>query len=122
MKMAFVLFLVTSSWTLLSILTAVVSDNMLSTTGAQEKELKIESADEDRQAHIAELEKLFSSIDVSGDGNVLGRELQEFLADKDNARKCATCCRVPVREVVEVFETLSWNGGEGVNMKDFVDV
>merc|ERR1719359_2222164 len=61
-KFAFIFFMVTSSWTLLSILTAVVSDNMISTTGQQVEELKIASDDEDRQEHKRELRKLFDSI------------------------------------------------------------
>lgn len=40
---AFVFFMVTSSWTLLSILTAVVSENMISTTSGQEKEILLMS-------------------------------------------------------------------------------
>merc|ERR1719172_377244 len=50
-KFAFIFFMVTSSWTLLSILTAVVSDNMISTTGQQEEEMRITQDDEDRADH-----------------------------------------------------------------------
>merc|ERR550534_2589940 len=41
LKFAFVFFMITSSWTLLSILTAVVSENMISTTREQEAQLRI---------------------------------------------------------------------------------
>merc|ERR1712110_661029 len=40
-KFTFVFFMVTSSWTLLSILTAVVSENMVSTSGKQDMELQL---------------------------------------------------------------------------------
>jgi len=43
LKFAFVFFMITSSWTLLSILTAVVSENMISTTGQQEYEMQLAS-------------------------------------------------------------------------------
>merc|ERR1719329_375008 len=54
-KFGFVFFMVTSSWTLLSILTAVVSENLITTTGEHHEEMKIASADEDRHRHIKEL-------------------------------------------------------------------
>lgn len=53
-KFAFVFFMVTSSWTLLSILTAVVSENMISTTSGQEKEILLMSEEEDRKRHVQE--------------------------------------------------------------------
>merc|ERR1719163_1141904 len=53
-RFAFVFFMVTSSWTLLSILTAVVSENMITTTEAQDKEFKIATADNDREDVINE--------------------------------------------------------------------
>merc|ERR1719174_1477071 len=84
-KFAFVFFMVTSSWTLLSILTAVVSDNMISTTGQQVEEMKIASDDEDRIEQTRELRKLFDSIGTEGDGLVRERDVTEFLKDKDNA-------------------------------------
>merc|ERR1712072_203685 len=61
-KFAFIFFMVTSSWTLLSILTAVVSENMIATTGQQEEEQRITSDDDDRAEHIADLKELFSPL------------------------------------------------------------
>ena len=45
-KFAFVFFMVTSSWT------AVVSENMTSTTSGQEKEILLMSEEEDRKRHV----------------------------------------------------------------------
>merc|ERR1719327_2356997 len=58
-KFGFIFFMVTSSWTLLSILTAVVSETMISTTGEQEEELRMASDEEDRNQHRDQLQKLF---------------------------------------------------------------
>eukprot|EP00913_Durusdinium_trenchii_P018620 g17498.t1 len=92
-KFAFVFFMVTSSWTLLSILTAVVSENMISTTSVQEKEIQLMSEEEDRKLkrHIQDLKELFQEINTTGDGIV--REL-------------------PVRYVQEVMKTLAINSEE----------
>jgi len=117
-KFAFVFFMITSSWTLLSILTAVVSENMISTTGEQEYEMKLASDEEDRAHLTNELRELFEIIDISGDGHVDKNELHTFLSCKENAVRCAKSCRVPVRYIKDVFEHLSVDG-KPVNMTDF---
>merc|ERR1711964_687668 len=109
MKFAFVFFMVTSSWTLLSILTAVVSENMITTTSAQQHEYEFASAEDDRNQHIKELKELFAEIDT-GDGLVQEEDFKEFLKNKSNALKTARKCRVPVHDVLEVLKTLSMNG------------
>merc|ERR1712124_148722 len=69
-RFVFVWFTVISSWTLLSILTAVVSDNMISTTHKQEKMLKLMNADQDFQEHLDELQALFRHMDLDGNGTL----------------------------------------------------
>merc|ERR1719158_1820128 len=61
-KFGFIFFMVTSSWTLLSILTAVVSENMIATTGQEMEEQRICGDEDERAAHIKALQKLFNSI------------------------------------------------------------
>ena len=62
--------MVTSSWTLLSILTAVVSENMISTTEEQKKLLKLLTTEQDQLEHIEELKQLFADIDANGNGTL----------------------------------------------------
>jgi len=119
-KFAFVFFMITSSWTLLSILTAVVSENMITCTGQQEEEMKIASAEEDRLTHTKDLKALFSDIDESGDGFVDTSEINLFLQDSRKALETAKLCRVPLRDVYYVLQTLSLDGSP-VNMNKFVD-
>lgn len=119
-KFGFVFFMVTSSWTLLSILTAVVSENMISTTGDQAHEMAITTAEEDRQRHINDLTTLFRDIDVDGDGLVGEEALETFLADKNNQINTSRICRVPMRDVRQVFHALAHNGEE-VCMQQFVE-
>merc|ERR1719245_2984257 len=69
-KFAFVFFMVTSSWTLLSILTAVVSENMISTTEQQEALMRMATAEEDRKEQLRALKALFQDMDENGDGTV----------------------------------------------------
>mmetsp|Transcript_65503 Transcript_65503/g.153251 ORF Transcript_65503/g.153251 Transcript_65503/m.153251 type:complete len:659 (-) Transcript_65503:50-2026(-) len=119
-KFAFVFFMVTSSWTLLSILTAVVSENMISTTSSQEKEIQLMSEEEDRKRHIQDLKELFKEINTRGDGIVREKDLMHFLSIPDNAYETAKMCRVPVRHVQEVMKTLSINQ-EVIHMEEFVE-
>jgi len=119
-KFAFVFFMVTSSWTLLSILTAVVSENMISTTASQEKEIELMSEEEDRKRHIEDLKELFKEINASGDGIVREKDLMHFLSIPDNAYETAKMCRVPVRHVQEVMKTLSINQAV-IHMEEFVE-
>merc|ERR1711881_22439 len=102
-KFGFIFFMVTSSWTLLSILTAVVSENMISTCGNQAEELKMISHEEDRKRHMADLQELFQSMDHSGNGMLDCAELETNLDNKETAQQVAKLVRVPVRNVREVF-------------------
>merc|ERR1740130_1355294 len=84
-KFVFVWFTVTSSWTLLSILTAVVSDNMIATTERQEEEMALAAFEEDRAELKRDLEELFGVIDKAGTGSLSCQEISDFLRDKENA-------------------------------------
>eukprot|EP00434_Breviolum_minutum_P008973 symbB.v1.2.007905.t1/scaffold491.1/size196728/9 len=119
-KFAFVFFMVTSSWTLLSILTAVVSENMISTTSGQEKEILLMSEEEDRKRHVQDLKELFKEINSTGDGIVRERDLIRFLQNPNNAQQTSKMCRVPVRHVQEVMKTLAINS-EMIRMEQFVE-
>lgn len=119
-RFSFVFFMVTSSWTLLSILTAVVSDSLITTTAKQEAELRLACAEEDREEHTHELCALFQVIDVGGKGNVTPDDLEDFLKHKDNSLNCARMCRVNVRDVKDVLNTLMLQSDE-VTISQFVE-
>eukprot|EP00927_Polykrikos_kofoidii_P005831 TRINITY_DN12327_c0_g1_i2.p1 TRINITY_DN12327_c0_g1~~TRINITY_DN12327_c0_g1_i2.p1 ORF type:complete len:786 (-),score=117.66 TRINITY_DN12327_c0_g1_i2:67-2226(-) len=105
-RFAFAFFLVTSSWTLLSILTAVVSENMITTTSDQEMERRVISAELDRKNHKLALTGLFEQIDGHADGVLDQAELDAFLDVAEQNVRTAKICRVPVRDVRDVLQTL----------------
>merc|ERR1719506_1013674 len=119
-KFAFVFFMVTSSWTLLSILTAVVSENMISTCSDQQAEMCMLSDEEDRLSHMANLRELFDELDVNENGSLDMQELNAVLNEKEMAQKIAHICRVPARNVREVFTTLTRHG-ESCSIDHFVE-
>eukprot|EP00438_Fugacium_kawagutii_P034699 Skav231170 [mRNA] locus=scaffold3252:311661:317917:- [translate_table: standard] len=131
-KTAFVFFMVTSSWTLLSILTAVVSENMISTTSGQEKEILLIHvprefgyapdaarrkcmAKDPRWIHGSVFDRLSSASQLDSAkrkvfaARVRERDLIRFLQNTNNAQQTAKMCRVPVRHVQEVMKTLAIN-------------
>lgn len=119
-KCAFVFFMVFSSWTLLPILTAVISENMISTTAEQESEMKLQSDEEDRIHHHEQLRKLFHAVDEDNSGEVDMSELISFISDKENAHLVIKSTRVPTRNVVEVIKTLG-RRGKKVDMDTFLE-
>ncbi|CAE7667566.1 OGT [Symbiodinium pilosum] len=98
----------------------MVSENMISTTSSQEKEIQLMSEEEDRKRHIEDLKELFKEINTRGDGIVREKDLKNFLSIPDNAYETAKMCRVPVRHVTEVMQTLSINNPV-IKMEDFVE-
>lgn len=109
-KLAFVFFTVTSSWTLLSILTAVVSENMISTTGLEEELNSLAFADEHRKGQLDELSELFLPLGKEED-RVREADIEEFLEAKERAIVVARICRVPVRDVIAVLRILAHPDG-----------
>jgi len=118
LKFAFVFFMITSSWTLLSILTAVVSENMITSTGVQEHEMKLQCEEEDRAHHIETLHSLFTEIDSDNSDAIGAVEVEAFLSDKENRVKAAKSCRVATRLVREVLGTLSASTDGGKISRD----
>lgn len=120
-KFAFVFFMITSSWTLLSILTAVVSDNMISTTAQQEQQLNMEQAEEKHAKQILALEDLFGHLDGEGDGTVNERELTEYLSDRTVRSACARACHLSAPDLIQVLRFLAMDG-ERVPTQKFIEV
>merc|ERR1712224_719177 len=67
--------MVMTSWALLSILTAVLSECMMATTAMQEKEQELD----DKSRRKEELTQLFQDLDLDGDGELTEDELRSAL-------------------------------------------
>lgn len=123
LKFAFVYFLVASSWTLLSILTAVVSDNMITTTSEEQEAMRMANAEEERDAHIAQLRELFQDIDCGGNGIVEPKELEVFLSDSNMKTLMVGIggrCPLPMRDVKHLLQSLLLSG-QDIALNDFVE-
>merc|ERR1712039_1057485 len=121
MRFAFIFFTVTSTWTLLSILTAVVSDHMISETMRQEAELAMLNQEENQEEHMAELRALFDGIDVDNNGFLDENELRTFLKDPSTKVQCAQICQVAAHEVVEIVKSIrSESQKKGIKFDQFL--
>jgi hypothetical protein len=109
-KPVYVLFTILSSWALLSIMTGVVSDNMLKVR--HQKEIK----DEDEMAELRsrileELTDIFNSADLDGNGKLERREYQELLASQFHMDKIQRLTEVGKTDLRRLFDWLENDAG-----------
>merc|ERR1711879_965997 len=120
-KFMFVFFMVSSSWTLLSILTAVVSEHMLSTTSQQEKEHRLANADQDRAIRKASLLLFFGIVDVDDSGRVDTQELAAFVYDDEFCNQASQLLRIPRRDIKEFAHTIHVFSGDRIELSYVAD-
>eukprot|EP00746_Dinoflagellata_sp_MGD_P067777 gnl/MRDRNA2_/MRDRNA2_27984_c0_seq1.p1 gnl/MRDRNA2_/MRDRNA2_27984_c0~~gnl/MRDRNA2_/MRDRNA2_27984_c0_seq1.p1 ORF type:complete len:708 (+),score=112.85 gnl/MRDRNA2_/MRDRNA2_27984_c0_seq1:131-2254(+) len=101
----FVIFMVASSWSLLSILTAVVSDNMIAVTQQQNTEIK----EEERQIVVNKLGEIITKLDIDENGEIGQYELENFLENPDCAEKCKQL-KISMLDADDVWRALQRNG------------
>lgn len=102
-RFSFIFFVVSSTWILLSTLTAVISENMITTAQQQKQELALASADEDHENRIQQLQELF---DFMAEEDLREEDLARILENKEFATRVALSCRVTVKETEAVLKAL----------------
>merc|ERR1712118_534444 len=70
LKVFFVFFTVASSWAILSILTAVVSENMISVSERSVAERESQRKRMDDESRIKKLTEIFDEVDNNGSGDL----------------------------------------------------
>merc|ERR1719375_2676673 len=78
-RMAFVLYVVLSSWAILSILTAVVSDNMIRVAQAAKDEEEEANKLQQHLNRTAKLKEILGNADVHNDGLIDRDEFERLL-------------------------------------------
>jgi len=115
-KLMFIMFTVISTWAILSILTAVVSDNMLNAANKhRDEELQAEQAEKTEQS-IKMLEDIFNSIDQNGSGTISKAEFDQLLHgsnDPTEADALKIAANLSERDLEEMFDILSHVPPEG---------
>mmetsp|Transcript_132362 Transcript_132362/g.411452 ORF Transcript_132362/g.411452 Transcript_132362/m.411452 type:complete len:797 (-) Transcript_132362:94-2484(-) len=118
-KVIFMAFVMVSEWAMLSILTAVVSENMIAVTearrGAQEEAEKADAARE-KDERMGEIVR---SIDVNKDGSINISEFEAMLKDEAKRSDLCDAAQLNVADLRLMFNLIERNGR--VSYQDFME-
>jgi len=104
-KPVFVLFTICSSWALLSVMTGVVSDHMMSVREVQAQ--KDDAAQEERRLRLQKsLRGVFAAADKDGSGTLENEEYKELLRSPFHKEKIQEITKMPVQDLAMMFEWL----------------
>lgn len=107
MKLVAVSFMVLASWAILSILTAVVSENMINACESNREEMDEDAAEETMKASRDKLEALFTKIDTDGSGKLTEAEFEMIIKDKDMMEEITGATKLGKRDIEELFSYLA---------------
>jgi len=103
----FMVFTVLSSWAILSILTAVISEKMMKAALDYETE-EAEKDSEIQEAHTqAEMEKFFDMFDKDHDGKLTLEEWKEMMQEKDKVNQLTDATGLTESDIKDLFSFLS---------------
>jgi len=118
-----VTYVVVSNWAVLAILTAVVSENMITATREHEKIEEAEIASGKTEQFKKHLVGLFKELDKDGDGNLDQDEFEILLANDDNCKSLRDETGLQVSDLNDLFHYLSHQGEDGlltINYEGFI--
>jgi len=117
MKPVWVFFTVLSSWALLSIMTGVVSDNMLEVRQLQERKDE-EKAERLRLKVTQSLSEVF--LAASKDGMMEKQDYIEIMSSPYFLRKLQSVANMPMPDLLRMFDWLDVNQQGSINQEDFM--
>eukprot|EP00927_Polykrikos_kofoidii_P071179 TRINITY_DN67488_c0_g1_i1.p1 TRINITY_DN67488_c0_g1~~TRINITY_DN67488_c0_g1_i1.p1 ORF type:complete len:637 (+),score=106.91 TRINITY_DN67488_c0_g1_i1:143-2053(+) len=117
-KPVFLIFIVVSSWSLLSVLTGVVC-NFMSLVG-EKNEKNEEDEDEDRAAIVQSLRSVFAAADMDGMGSLCRDEYLEICRSPFHVQKLQKVARIPVHDLAAMFDLLDVNNSEECDWDEFL--
>jgi len=121
LRLLCILFIVVSNWALLAILTAVVSENMLSATEKHET-IEKEAAEVFKQeSSKRRLTTLFNEIDKDEDGRINDQEFTDLVRDDGYRKELCDASDLGVRDLQDLFQYLSKHDNEGYSFVDYAD-
>jgi len=102
----FIMFTVISTWAILSILTAVVSDNMINATNDHRDEIELEETREKDQKALIKMMELFQRHE-DFDGYLSRAELDALVEDEIAQKQMQEATGLGRKDMVEVFTHLA---------------
>lgn len=124
LRLLYAFFLVISNWAVLSILTAVVCDNMIVSTLLHEEDEKKENRKLDDAEKKDRLRDIFAQLDTDQNGYLSECEFYALLANVDLADELRKASSLTFRDLHDLFNFLSVQGSDGkwrINCTDFID-
>jgi len=118
-KLIFIAFVIVACWAMLSLLTGVISENMLQKSQARKEELNVEN-EKKRKRFLERVGVLFKEIDVNGDGDMSRDEFQEALP-KIVALMEEEEVTVSTADLCSVFDTIDFDGSGSIDMEEFLN-
>jgi len=124
-QLMFAVFMVLSNWSMLVVLTSVVSDNMISTSQRAEEEEQQRTAEMERKLSDRRLRFVFQEICMDGSGTMQENELESLLADDGLRWEICDASGLSAEEVRDFFELTCEvderkNGAKFVNCNSFI--
>lgn len=122
-KLAFVMFMVTSNWALLAILTGVVSETMLKATERNEYFLKTSESMETTEMSCERLREIFQDFDADGSKIISENAFRNLLKDEHRSAEMCEITFLKNRDLEDLFQVLSEEdeNGKCVHFEDFID-
>jgi voltage-gated sodium channel len=118
-KIVFIAFVIVGSWAMLSLLTGVISENMLQKSQARKEEMNLE-LERKRRQFLERVGALFKKIDVNGDGDMSREEFDQALPAIMKLMEEEEV-NVSMTDLVGVFETIDFDGSGSIDMDEFLN-
>mmetsp|Transcript_37315 Transcript_37315/g.81515 ORF Transcript_37315/g.81515 Transcript_37315/m.81515 type:complete len:688 (+) Transcript_37315:105-2168(+) len=119
LKPFFVVYTVFSSWALLSVMTGVVSENMVIIRETQELDNE-QREKEQRKAPLKALREMFQEIDADNSGYVTREEFDKLLGNRDLMRKLRKLGAVHVSSLKQIFDFIDFDGDGDIKPEEFI--
>lgn len=123
-KAFFLFYMVLSSWAILSILTAVVSENMIAATETHRGARELEQ-EQDRQIYAQQkVRQLFSQIDRDGSLSLTRVEFMRFVQDPVQCQELRSCFKANLdcEDLVYLFNAKARLSECGDENKDYIEI
>jgi len=121
LKILYIFFLVISNWAVLSILTAVVCDNMIISTQEHEEAENQDTLQRDRAEGKNRLNHVFKQLDKDGNGQLSECEFHSLMGNRDLCDELCAASGLKVRDLHDMFTFLSYQGDDGQWRIDYTD-
>jgi len=112
-KLFFIIYMIIASWAILSILMAVVSENLLNATAEHDEEMEAEEKERTERRSEVKLNELFTRADKDGSKKLTQEEFHEMITDPVTSFELIEAANLGdgdkgKKVLTDMFSFLSW--------------